>query len=132
MREVTPVGLEVFSDLLPEVILLIGGCAVLFGPLVEPANTPDTSTGLTRDLSRREVLILTPIALVCIGLGVYPKPMLESIEPAIRTHVVASRTLAESGVRTAAASPAAAGNRADIGDPCVETLHLQSGPRYLA
>ena len=72
------------------------------------ANTPDTSKGLTRDLTGREVMILTPIALVCIAIGVYPKPMLESIEPAIRSHVVASRAIVDSGERSAAIAPVGA------------------------
>jgi len=61
---------------------------LLFGPLVEPPHTPDASTGLTRDLTRREIGILTPIALCCIFIGVYPKPLLDSFEPAVRQHVL--------------------------------------------
>ncbi|MCH8251307.1 MAG: NADH-quinone oxidoreductase subunit M [Planctomycetes bacterium] len=61
---------------------------VLFGPLKEPPNTPDTSTGLTQDLTRRELAILAPIALVCIWLGVYPKPLLNTIEPAIVQNIL--------------------------------------------
>ncbi len=63
---------------------------VLFGPLKEPPNTPDTSTGLTRDLTGREIGFLAPIALACIFLGVYPKPMLNSFETAIREHILRS------------------------------------------
>ncbi|MCC7293754.1 MAG: NADH-quinone oxidoreductase subunit M [Phycisphaerales bacterium] len=60
---------------------------VLFGPLVEPAHTPDTSHGLSHDLTRREVGILAPIALACLLLGVYPKPMLSSIQSAAQANV---------------------------------------------
>ncbi len=45
---------------------------VLFGPLKEPQDTPDTSTGLTVDLTRREIGMLVPIALFCVVLCVYP------------------------------------------------------------
>ena len=45
---------------------------VLFGPLREPANTPDTSAGLSRDLNLREKLILAPIGVVCVVVGVWP------------------------------------------------------------
>ncbi len=61
---------------------------VLFGPLNEPANTPDTSRGLTKDLTMREIGFLAPIALVCIFLGAYPKPLLESLEPAIARNIL--------------------------------------------
>ncbi len=61
---------------------------VLFGPLKEPPNTPDTSAGLAKDLTRREITLLAPIALCCVFLGVYPKPMLDSFETSIREHVL--------------------------------------------
>ncbi len=60
---------------------------VLFGPLREPVNTPDRSTGLTRDLTLREKLILVPIGVVCVVMGVWPKPILETMEPAIAANV---------------------------------------------
>ncbi len=61
---------------------------VLFGPLKEPPHTPDTSTGLTRDLTRREVAILAPIAAACLIIGVYPKPMLDTFQVAVVQHVL--------------------------------------------
>ncbi|MDO8629729.1 MAG: hypothetical protein Q7R41_04490, partial [Phycisphaerales bacterium] len=63
-------------------------CRVLFGPLTEPPHTPDTSTGLTTDLTGREIAILAPLALACVLIGVYPKPLLESFETAARQHVL--------------------------------------------
>ncbi len=60
---------------------------VLFGPVVEPANTPDQSGGLTRDLTKREIGILVPIALLCVLLGVYPKSIQSSINPTIAANV---------------------------------------------
>jgi len=60
---------------------------VLFGPLREPPHTPDVSAGLPRDLSGREIAIVTPLALACLFIGVYPKPMLRSFETAVRHHV---------------------------------------------
>lgn len=56
---------------------------VLFGPVKEPGHGFDASTGLTQDLTRREVGILAPIALCCLFLGVYPKPVMEMMEPAL-------------------------------------------------
>lgn len=61
---------------------------VLFGPLTEPPHTPDTSKGLTTDLTGREIAILAPLALACVLIGVYPKPLLESFETAARQHVL--------------------------------------------
>jgi len=61
---------------------------VLFGPLNQPPDTPDISRGLTKDLTRREIGILAPIALACVVLGVYPKPMLDTFEIAARDHVL--------------------------------------------
>jgi NADH-quinone oxidoreductase subunit M len=63
---------------------------VLFGPLKEPPDTPDTSTGLTKDLTRREITILAPIALCCVVLGVYPLPVLNQFEVAIRENILPS------------------------------------------
>ncbi len=63
---------------------------VLFGPLMEPPNTPDTSSGLTKDLTRREIAILVPIAVSCLVLGVYPKPMLRDFESAITLNILRS------------------------------------------
>lgn len=67
---------------------------VLFGPVKEPPHTPDTSTGLTPDLTRREIGILAPIALVCLFIGVYPKPVLKAMEPAIALHILQPGTSA--------------------------------------
>jgi NADH-quinone oxidoreductase subunit M len=46
---------------------------VLFGPLKEPHGGPDTSSGLTPDLNRREIAILAPLAVLCVVLGVAPR-----------------------------------------------------------
>ncbi len=64
---------------------------LLFGPRLEPPHTPDTSAGLTVDLTRREIGILAPIALCCVFLGVYPKPVLDTVEIAVRQHVLLTR-----------------------------------------
>ena len=61
---------------------------LLFGPLTEPPHTPDTRNGLSPDLTRREIGILAPIAVVCLVLGIYPKTVLDSMQPAISRHVL--------------------------------------------
>ena len=35
------------------------------------------------DLSRREVAVLAPLVVLIIGLGVYPKPVLDVITPSV-------------------------------------------------
>ncbi len=74
---------------------------VLFGPVVEPAGTPDQAGGLTRDLTRREIGILVPIALLCVFIGVYPKSIQSSINPTIAANVFHQSTdsFAAAGVR---------------------------------
>jgi len=62
---------------------------VLFGPLREPAGTPDASHGLTPDLTRREIAILVPIAAVCLIIGLWPRPFLASMQPALQEQIVA-------------------------------------------
>jgi len=64
---------------------------VLFGPLKQPPHTPDTSGVASIDLNRREIAILAPIALCCLVIGVYPRPLLDSFEPAIERNVLAAR-----------------------------------------
>ncbi|MFQ5501267.1 MAG: NuoM family protein, partial [Phycisphaerae bacterium] len=62
---------------------------VLFGPLKEPGHGFDDSAGLTQDLTPREVGILAPIALCCLFLGIYPKPVMNAMEPALDRAVLA-------------------------------------------
>ncbi len=52
---------------------------VLFGPLREPIGHHAHKV-LPTDLSFREISVLTPIAVLCIVLGVYPTPVLRSLE----------------------------------------------------
>jgi len=65
-------------------LILLG--KIVWGPLREPHHDAahDHSTAhssLPRDLSAREILVLTPLAIACIWLGVQPQPMLKAIEP---------------------------------------------------
>ncbi|MBI3835657.1 MAG: NADH-quinone oxidoreductase subunit M [Planctomycetes bacterium] len=61
---------------------------VLFGPLTEPPHTPDTSTGLPRDLGRREIAILTALAICCLFLGLFPAMILDSVTNSVRQNVL--------------------------------------------
>jgi NADH-quinone oxidoreductase subunit M len=67
--------------------LLIMLGKLVWGPLREPH---DHSHGhghgegsLPKDLSAREIGILVPLAVVCLAIGFYPKPMLEAISPSV-------------------------------------------------
>jgi NADH-quinone oxidoreductase subunit M len=95
-RDGFPVGPLGYVYVIPAALGIILGAVymlwmcqrVLFGPLKEPSHTPDTSTGLSRDLTPREIGILAPIALCCVILGVYPKPVLRPFEDAIAQNVL--------------------------------------------
>jgi NADH-quinone oxidoreductase subunit M len=43
------------------------------------------ATRETRDLDRREIWVVAPLLVVIIALGVYPKPLLDVINPAVKT-----------------------------------------------
>jgi len=107
-RAAGPLG---FGYVIPAAVGIILGAVymlwmcqrILFGPVVEPPHTPDTSTGLTKDLTRREIGILTSLALCCVFIGVYPKPMLDTFEVAVRQHIL--RQGASSKVAEVTAEP---------------------------
>jgi len=54
---------------------------ILFNPLDKPVNEH------VPDLNRRELLLLAPLAVLIILLGVYPKPVLDRMEPAAERFV---------------------------------------------
>ncbi|GIW43455.1 MAG: NADH:ubiquinone oxidoreductase subunit M [Candidatus Binatia bacterium] len=51
---------------------------VMFGPLTHPENAA------LRDLSAREVAMFVPLIALFFLLGLYPKPVLQRMEPAVR------------------------------------------------
>jgi NADH-quinone oxidoreductase subunit M len=58
---------------------------LFFGPLKEPV--PDAHSGevhaAAKDLSLREWLVLTPLAVAVLVMGVYPQPVISSLQPAV-------------------------------------------------
>jgi NADH-quinone oxidoreductase subunit M len=52
---------------------------------------PENTTGI-RDLSLREAWVVAPLVIAIIGLGVYPKPVLDLISPTVQ------RTMSQVGV----------------------------------
>jgi NADH-quinone oxidoreductase subunit M len=55
---------------------------VFFGPVKEPHHEGDEPVG---DLNGRELAALLPIAALCVFLGVYPEPILDSARPDLTT-----------------------------------------------
>jgi NADH:ubiquinone oxidoreductase subunit 4 (subunit M) len=59
---------------------------VVWGMLVEPHTNHDEPAAeahgpaLPRDLSWREIGTLLPLAVACLALGVYPRPLLKALE----------------------------------------------------
>jgi NADH-quinone oxidoreductase subunit M len=74
--------------LLGAIYMLYMAGKVLFGPLKEPPHTPDLSAGLSRDLNRREVAILIPLALCVVLLGVWPRLITDKLDVALERQVV--------------------------------------------
>ena len=96
---------------------------VLFGPLCEPEHTPDTSRGLTIDLTPREIGILTPLALACLLMGVWPKPLLREIEAAATANVLCVRPAGWAGAEGQSWSASAAWSHGQA--PCRLTSALR-------
>ncbi|HTV49465.1 MAG TPA: NADH-quinone oxidoreductase subunit M [Phycisphaerae bacterium] len=73
---------------------------VIFGPLAEPKEAPayDASAPLPpepADLNFREWMILSPLAALVLVLGIFPGPVIDSMQPAvdeIRNQVIAATT----------------------------------------
>lgn len=83
---------------------------VVWGPLKEPHHDEAHGAnghagghggghhegGLPADLTGREIVTLLPLAVLCVGLGVYPKPLMQVLEPSVNDHVqLASKARAE-------------------------------------
>ncbi|HZW08847.1 MAG TPA: NADH-quinone oxidoreductase subunit M [Phycisphaerales bacterium] len=81
-----------------------------FGPLIEPAGHGDHGGhgahggGLPADLTAREIGVLLPLAALCLVLGLYPTPLIRSIEAPIRDTVL----LVQRGAGADPAGPGAA------------------------
>ncbi|MBM4105217.1 MAG: NADH-quinone oxidoreductase subunit M [Phycisphaerae bacterium] len=65
--------------------------AIVWGTPKEPHHPHDGGdhgTRLPRDMSPREIGIMLPLAACCLLIGLYPKPILESMDPAVRAALV--------------------------------------------
>jgi NADH-quinone oxidoreductase subunit M len=74
--------------LLGAIYMLYMAGKVLFGPVKEPAGTPDLSAGLKRDLTPREITILAPLAVMVVLLGIYPRVITNTLDPALESQVM--------------------------------------------
>ncbi len=90
---------------------------IVWGPLVEPkghdhAHDGDSAhSALPVDLCGREVGVLIPLAVLCIALGVYPKPALDALSEPVKSVVMtvnAARSTVEPSAMTTAAKEEAA------------------------
>jgi NADH-quinone oxidoreductase subunit M len=105
--------------LLGAIYMLYATGKVLFGPVKEPEGTPDLSAGLKADLNAREIAILTPLAILVVLLGVYPRIITDSLDPALQVQVLDRvGQVEESIVRTT--------------DPVNEELENESRPSALS
>ena len=70
-----------------------------FGPLKEPASVH----GPIHDMNLREALAVVPLMILCLWIGVYPKPILDTIEDDVRAVVkmYTQKDLAESKAKVA-------------------------------
>ncbi len=66
--------------ILAAIYLLYMAGRVMFGSLKLP---PGFNSSSLSDLNFREIASLTPLALLCLVLGLYPLPVLDSLEPPI-------------------------------------------------
>ncbi len=109
--------------LLGAIYMLYMAGRVLFGPVNEPPGTPDTSAGLTPDLTGREIAILVPLAIAVVALGVFPRIITDSLDPALDANVM-QRVAAV----TAPAGPGAPAEQPTAGPPAA----LRPGPDSIA
>ncbi len=99
--------------LLGAVYMLYMAGKVLFGPVKQPPHTPDLAAGLSSDLTRREVAILLPLAVLVVLLGVAPRLVTDPLDRALQTQIVArisssQRQAADIGVPFTGLPPVAA------------------------
>jgi NADH-quinone oxidoreductase subunit M len=87
---------------------------VFFGPLKEPGDHGDHGGhgehhgSTVRDLDGREIAILAPILVLCLLIGVFPQPLIESTTPdmTVVTDILDGRKKALSEMAPAAPPPA--------------------------
>jgi NADH-quinone oxidoreductase subunit M len=74
--------------LLGAIYMLYMAGRVLFGPVKEPAGTPDLEGVKTPDLNGREIAILAPLAVLVVVLGVAPRLITGTLDQALHNQVL--------------------------------------------
>jgi NADH-quinone oxidoreductase subunit M len=72
-----------FGVIVAAMYLLYMTGRVVWGTPKHPAGHDDHHSELPTDLNKREIGLLTVLAVACLGLGVYPTPVIEAIEPSV-------------------------------------------------
>lgn len=86
---------------------------VVLGPVKEPA----THGHGVKDLGAREIAVLTPLAIGCFVLGIYPTPLLKALEPAVDAVIAAPRQVVAHGTERLQSPPLSTDpNKADPTD----------------
>jgi len=93
-------GLAALGVLLGAVYLLAMFQKLMFGPITQPKNAE------LRDLDAREIAVFAPLVVLTFVMGIYPRPFLAPMEPAVNrllhdfsVRYAASRDHQGSGVR---------------------------------
>lgn len=69
---------------------------------VDGSHPVSRPLALFKDLSRREIAVLSPLVILVVFLGVYPKPVLDVITPtAVRTVVDSGHSAVPGGTALA-------------------------------
>jgi len=82
-------GAATLGVILAAVYLLHMFQQVFLGPVTRPENEK------LADLSLREIIILAPILVLAFWIGLYPKPFLTLISPAVEQLLVLIQTVAQ-------------------------------------
>lgn len=51
------------------------------------SHAGENHSNLSTDLNTREIITLAPLAVLCVVLGVYPKPMMDAIAPSVESTI---------------------------------------------
>jgi NADH-quinone oxidoreductase subunit M len=89
---------------------------VLFGQLKVP-DVEGHGSGHVSDLNLREVLTLAPLAVACLVIGLYPKPILQSLEAPV-AQLTAPANAAAHEIAMGSAAQTGATGRPSSGDQC--------------
>ncbi len=91
--------------LLGAIYMLYAAGKVLFGPVKEPGHGAELHGDLKPDLNTREIAILTPLAVLVILLGFFPRIITDPLDPVLEAQV--SKRVEESltSYRNARAAP---------------------------